>query len=49
MGASLATEVRYLIVHGILHSLGYDHETDAGQRWVWCRTSSQLVPPRPAS
>jgi len=28
---SLATEVRYLIVHGVLHSLGYDHETDAGQ------------------
>jgi probable rRNA maturation factor len=28
---SLATEVRYLIVHGILHSLGYDHETDNGE------------------
>lgn len=28
---SLATEVRYLIVHGILHALGYDHETDAGE------------------
>ena len=27
---SLATEVRYLILHGILHALGYDHETDSG-------------------
>lgn len=28
---SLATEVRYLILHGILHSMGYDHETDDGE------------------
>lgn len=28
---SLATEVRYLILHGILHSMGYDHETDGGE------------------
>ena len=28
---SLATEVRYLILHGILHALGYDHETDNGK------------------
>ena len=28
---SLATEVRYLIVHGVLHALGYDHETDKGE------------------
>ena len=28
---SLATEVRYLILHGILHALGYDHERDEGQ------------------
>lgn len=28
---SLATEVRYLVVHGILHALGYDHETDDGE------------------
>jgi probable rRNA maturation factor len=28
---SLAIEVRYLIVHGILHALGYDHETDNGE------------------
>ena len=28
---SLATEVRYLVLHGILHALGYDHETDHGE------------------
>ena len=28
---SLATEVRYLILHGLLHALGYDHETDRGE------------------
>jgi probable rRNA maturation factor len=28
---SLATEVRYLLVHGILHALGYDHERDHGE------------------
>ncbi len=28
---SLAHEVRYLILHGILHSMGYDHETDDGE------------------
>ena len=28
---SLATEVRYLIAHGILHALGYDHESDDGE------------------
>jgi probable rRNA maturation factor len=28
---SLATEIRYLVLHGLLHSLGYDHETDQGE------------------
>ncbi|HEX6641836.1 MAG TPA: rRNA maturation RNase YbeY [Thermoanaerobaculia bacterium] len=28
---SMATEIRYLVVHGILHALGYDHETDNGE------------------
>ncbi|HEX8617699.1 MAG TPA: rRNA maturation RNase YbeY [Thermoanaerobaculia bacterium] len=28
---SLATEIRYLVVHGVLHALGYDHENDQGE------------------
>jgi probable rRNA maturation factor len=28
---SIATEVRYLLLHGVLHALGYDHETDDGE------------------
>ena len=28
---SLATEIRYLVLHGVLHALGYDHETDKGE------------------
>ena len=28
-GHSLETEIRILLVHGILHLLGYDHEEDA--------------------
>jgi len=28
---SLATEVRFLLLHGVLHALGYDHEMDNGE------------------
>lgn len=28
---SLATELRYLILHGIIHAYGFDHETDHGE------------------
>ncbi|MGH9758455.1 MAG: rRNA maturation RNase YbeY [Candidatus Acidiferrales bacterium] len=31
LGRSLSTELRILILHGILHLMGYDHETDSGQ------------------
>ncbi len=30
-GRTFSAEMRILIVHGILHLLGYDHETDQGQ------------------
>ena len=28
---SLATEVKYLLLHGVLHALGHDHEKDGGK------------------
>jgi probable rRNA maturation factor len=32
-----AGEVRLLLVHGILHLLGYDHEEDAERAEMWAR------------
>jgi len=30
-GHPVATELRVLLLHGVLHCLGYDHETDDGR------------------
>ena len=30
-GASTEREIRKLIVHGVLHLMGYDHEADGGE------------------
>ena len=30
-GRTLSTELKVLILHGVLHLLGYDHETDQGE------------------
>ena len=30
-GRHLGSELRVLILHGVLHLLGYDHETDCGE------------------
>ena len=31
LGRTLPSELRVLILHGVLHLLGYDHETDRGE------------------
>jgi len=36
------SEVRMLLVHGILHLLGYDHEEDAERAQMWARQEHYL-------
>jgi probable rRNA maturation factor len=36
-GIDLPTEIRLLLVHGILHLLGYDHDEDADRAEMWAR------------
>ena len=33
----VGAELRLLVVHGVLHVLGYDHETDAERADMWSR------------
>jgi probable rRNA maturation factor len=33
----LSAELRLLVVHGVLHLLGYDHESDEDRRVMWAR------------
>lgn len=35
--ADPGAEIRLLLVHGILHLLGYDHEVDAAKAVMWAR------------
>lgn len=36
-GHSLSVEIKVLMLHGILHLAGYDHETDSGEMARWER------------
>ena len=48
-GHSVAREVRILALHGYLHLLGYDHETDRGEmKRLEGRLARRLLPRRPA-
>jgi probable rRNA maturation factor len=42
-GHPLKREVGYLVVHGVLHLLGYDHDTDADQRRMRQREEEVLA------
>ncbi|HET9481560.1 MAG TPA: rRNA maturation RNase YbeY, partial [Candidatus Polarisedimenticolia bacterium] len=43
-GHSAASEARVLILHGFLHLLGYDHETDDGEMETLERTLRAEIP-----
>ena len=38
-GPDLAAELRVLLVHGILHLLGRDHESEEAKSEMWARTA----------
>lgn len=46
-GSDLQAELRLLLVHGILHLLGYDHQEEAARRAMWARqeTYSRVAAP----
>jgi probable rRNA maturation factor len=42
-GRSTEQEVALLLVHGLLHLLGYDHDTKAKERLMWKETDRLLL------
>jgi probable rRNA maturation factor len=42
-----ARELRLLVVHGVLHLLGYDHEEDAERAEMWSRQTAYSGVPSP--
>jgi probable rRNA maturation factor len=49
MGHSLQQELDLLIVHGVLHLLGYDHASEEDKARMWARQSAILDEVWPAS
>jgi probable rRNA maturation factor len=45
--ADPAGELRLLVVHGVLHLLGYDHEEDAERAEMWSRQTAYSGVPSP--
>ena len=43
-GHSLDREIGYLVAHGVLHVLGYDHEADADRRRMRAKEEEALRP-----
>jgi probable rRNA maturation factor len=43
-GHSVDRELAYLVAHGVLHILGYDHELEADQREMRAREEAALQP-----
>ncbi|MCZ2126796.1 MAG: rRNA maturation RNase YbeY [Anaerolineales bacterium] len=41
-GHSVEAEAQLLIVHGVLHLLGYDHDTDEKKSEMWARQAEVL-------
>ncbi|HMC36723.1 MAG TPA: rRNA maturation RNase YbeY, partial [Actinomycetota bacterium] len=45
--ADLEAELRLLLVHGILHLLGYDHEEESERAEMWARQERYSGGPGP--
>lgn len=43
-GRSVAAELRLLVVHGVLHLLGYDHATQEDEDIMWALQEAVLAP-----